>query len=410
MTLPSSGQGSPAVGVKLALWIVCLLVAFWFLTSIVHTLVLFGAALGMSLALAPLVRRATGWRVPGLQRHLSWGAAVGVVYLLVTFVFVVSLVAAVPVVVEQARSIATDIPNEMPRLQAVADDYQTRFARSKLPPRLKQNLESYMHQGIDKLGAGLERAFELTASGLVIAFSWVVIFLGAYLISIFLMLDWPGLTERFFKAIPEPYRTDVRLLIAEMNHIFGGFVRGMGVLALTVGAVNFILLNVLGMLAAAGVTGLQPFQYSLLVSVLSAVGYLVPMLGVAVTSLVAGLLAWFQYPDLTYVLVVVLILFVGSNAVDRIVGPKVMSKAMGVSPLFVMFAAFAGAELCGFWGMILGVPAAAMLKALWIYLYQRILTAEVLPAIERPEAGGTPVAEPPPSLPEAQPVSETVPH
>jgi len=64
------------------------------------------------------------------------------------------------------------------------------------------------------------------------------------------------------------------------------------------------------------------------------------------------------------------------TAVDRVVGPRVMSKAMGVSPLFVMFAAFAGAELMGFWGMILGVPVAAAMKVLFRYVRRRFLVPQ----------------------------------
>jgi predicted PurR-regulated permease PerM len=47
--------------------------------------------------------------------------------------------------------------------------------------------------------------------------------------------------------------------------------------------------------------------------------------------------------------------------------PKIMGTSIGVSPIGVMFAVFAGGELFGFPGLILGIPAAALIKILWRY-------------------------------------------
>ena len=65
--------------------------------------------------------------------------------------------------------------------------------------------------------------------------------------------------------------------------------------------------------------------------------------------------------------------------VDRIVLPKLMSDAIGVSPLFVIFAAAAGGEfLGGVWGMLLGIPLAAMTKALFEWIHDRFMVDPAL--------------------------------
>ncbi|GAC1447127.1 MAG: hypothetical protein PVSMB8_05420 [Vulcanimicrobiaceae bacterium] len=45
--------------------------------------------------------------------------------------------------------------------------------------------------------------------------------------------------------------------------------------------------------------------------------------------------------------------------------PKIMSESVGVSPIVVMFAVFAGGELFGLPGLLLGIPAAALAKVAW---------------------------------------------
>jgi predicted PurR-regulated permease PerM len=52
---------------------------------------------------------------------------------------------------------------------------------------------------------------------------------------------------------------------------------------------------------------------------------------------------------------------------DSVLVPKIMADAVGVSPIGVMFAVFAGGELFGLWGLILGIPAAALVRVLFTY-------------------------------------------
>jgi predicted PurR-regulated permease PerM len=52
---------------------------------------------------------------------------------------------------------------------------------------------------------------------------------------------------------------------------------------------------------------------------------------------------------------------------DNVLVPKIMGGTVGVSPITVMFAVFAGGELFGLPGLILGIPAAAIAKLVWRY-------------------------------------------
>jgi predicted PurR-regulated permease PerM len=63
-------------------------------------------------------------------------------------------------------------------------------------------------------------------------------------------------------------------------------------------------------------------------------------------------------------------IFVVSRVADNILVPRIMARSVGVSPIAVMFAVFAGGELFGLPGLILGIPAAALLKVLFGYFVQ----------------------------------------
>jgi len=49
---------------------------------------------------------------------------------------------------------------------------------------------------------------------------------------------------------------------------------------------------------------------------------------------------------------------------------------VGVSPIASLFAVFAGGELLGIPGLILGIPAAALIKILWRYFVAPWISAQ----------------------------------
>ena len=67
------------------------------------------------------------------------------------------------------------------------------------------------------------------------------------------------------------------------------------------------------------------------------------------------------------VVYVTVAIFVIARIADSVLVPKIMADAVGVSPIGVMFAVFAGGELFGLWGLILGIPAAALVRVLFTY-------------------------------------------
>jgi hypothetical protein len=58
--------------------------------------------------------------------------------------------------------------------------------------------------------------------------------------------------------------------------------------------------------------------------------------------------------------------------VVNVVGPRVMSSAVGVHPLLVFVGILAGAKLAGVWGAVFGVPAVAVIAAMAVFYHAMI--------------------------------------
>ena len=69
--------------------------------------------------------------------------------------------------------------------------------------------------------------------------------------------------------------------------------------------------------------------------------------------------------------------------------PKLVGDRIGLHPVIVIFAIAAGGQLFGFFGILLALPAAAVLSVLVRFAYDRYL-AEHPPAPDDGSAGETP--------------------
>ena len=144
-----------------------------------------------------------------------------------------------------------------------------------------------------------------------------------------------------------------RNLSTEAVGVFGGYIAGQVIVSGITGLVIALLTGVVG------------FKFALLVGIISAIGYAIPIIGMLIAQVLALVLCAPQGPFM--VIYVQVVMFFIARISDNVLVPKIMGGSVGVSPIAVMFAVFAGGELFGLPGLILGIPAAAIAKLVWRY-------------------------------------------
>jgi predicted PurR-regulated permease PerM len=358
-------------------WVAIGVVGLLFVTRIHYTIVTFGLAAVASYMLYPCVNWLFTQSTAFTGRQLSWGMSVLVVYVTLPILLGVVLYFTVPAVSSQIQTIINNFPSQSHNLTEAVNYWTGRF-KYRIPPEIQQRVQTIVTGWGNRIQEFVLNFFGYVANGIISILTWGLVLLFALIISQFMLLHLPDMRRNFYEAVPDRFRDEVREVMHEVNFVFGGFIKGTFILAVTASTLVFVLLSGLSILAWIGVPGFVPFEYSLILAILTLVLYPIPILGLVGIALVGALAAWFQAGGghATYIVSVVSILVGSFTAVDRLVGPRVMSNAMGVSPLFVMFSAFAGAELIGFWGMVLGVPMAAALKVLFRYVRRRFLVPQ----------------------------------
>ena len=82
-------------------------------------------------------------------------------------------------------------------------------------------------------------------------------------------------------------------------------------------------------------------------------------------------LAFLQFDDLIRVAAVALVFVIGQVLEGNFLSPKLVGERVGLHPVWVIFGAFAGAALFGMVGVLLAVPATAVIGVLVRFAIER---------------------------------------
>ena len=83
------------------------------------------------------------------------------------------------------------------------------------------------------------------------------------------------------------------------------------------------------------------------------------------------------WPDFPWILVVAAVFFSGQFLEGNILQPKLVGQSVGLHPVWLMFALFAFGALFGFVGLLIAVPAAAVVGVLVRFALARYLDSDI---------------------------------
>ena len=113
--------------------------------------------------------------------------------------------------------------------------------------------------------------------------------------------------------------------------------------------------------AALSIAGLR---FGLLVGIAAGLLSFIPFVGAVLGFVAAVGLALFQYDTALPVIIVAAIFMAGQLIEGALLQPKLVGDSVGLHPVWIIFAVFAGGALLGFLGVLLAVPIAAIIGEL----------------------------------------------
>lgn len=177
------------------------------------------------------------------------------------------------------------------------------------------------------------------------------------IIAFYFLLDWQRMLDSLRRLIPRPYEQSTLAVVQECHSVLGAFVKG-----------QFLVMILLGVVYATGLQ-LIGLEVGLIIGMIAGLASIIPYLGFAV-GIVAAIIATFLQFGIDWMqLVLVLVVFMIGQAVEGyILQPFLLGDKIGLSPVAVVFAVLAGAQLAGFMGMLIALPVAAVIVVLLRHL------------------------------------------
>lgn len=314
--------------------------------------------------------------------HISSLSAV--VLLLVIIVFLVATL--IPQIVSSATTFASNI-----------NDY---IASAKVFIADALSHVDFIEVDVDKVIGSSDEIFkaivnwvtnngDLFANFLKEASSQLVNFIIAVAMSVYALLDRRNLKRGLLKlervVLGKAKTERVNTILNRGDTLMMVFLSSNLLDALLIGAANFVFLSIF------------KAPYVLLLSVFLGAFNFIPTFGPIISGVIASVVMLMVKPDL---LIGFIIFTVVLQQIDgNVIKPLLFGDSTGLSPFWVLVSIVVGGRVFGVAGMLLGVPAFALLSSLYSEIVDKY-DKRSEPAPAEAAAGDTPATEAPPTPPE----------
>jgi len=200
----------------------------------------------------------------------------------------------------------------------------------------------------------------LSKSGGALAAAVISLFLIP-IITFYLLRDWDFIISRLGALVPSRQRDTVFALARETDDVLGAFLRGQLLVMLSLGVIYTVGLSLVGI------------EFAIAIGVVAGLVSFVPYLGFVFGMLLAGLTVAMEPEPLWRLLGVVATFATGQFIEGSFLTPKLVGDRIGLHPVIVIFSVAAGGQLFGFFGILLALPAAAVLSVLVRFAYRNYL-------------------------------------
>jgi len=288
------------------------------------------------------------------SRGLGRLLAILAVYAVFGAVVALVVVFLVPNLLAELNRFAESVPELIRRVEAFGERLERSFTRTPLP----DSVRAVVNDTIRDLEQTLLNLARAAVQGTVSLFSGLLSLILAPILAFYLLRDLPAFKDKLTALVPKESRAEVLAVAVEVDRALAGFIRGQLILALVVGVLTALGLQLLGV------------RFALILGMVAGFFNIIPYFGPIVGAIPAVALALLKDPLLA--LWVVLMFFGIQQLENLVLSPKILGERVGLHPLAVIFSVLAGAQLGGVVGMFLAVPVMAVARVLIWYLIRKV--------------------------------------
>lgn len=179
---------------------------------------------------------------------------------------------------------------------------------------------------------------------------WVTTVLLIPIVLFYLLVDWHALLARLLSVVPRRWRGRTSTLAAEVDGLLAQYLRGQLLVMLVLASYYSVALALCG------------FDVALPVGILTGLLVCIPYVGFGIGLVLALIGAVLQFDGWQGLIAVAFVYGFGQVLEGFFLTPRLVGERIGLHPLVVIFALLAFGQLFGFVGVLLALPASAVLS------------------------------------------------
>ena len=318
-----------------------IVLALWLLGPVLTPFVV---AAVLAYALTPLVNKLDRMGKGRLPRVV----AVILVELLFILVALSLVLLIIPIVAKEIPLIREQIPLLADRITTGLTPWLAQYGI-----HVSLDVGSLKTLALKYLNANYEDMFGSLLSSIQLGGSVALAVIGnAVLIPValfYLLMDWDKFVARILELVPPPMRSSFDSFTDEADSVLGQYLRG-----------QFLVMLVMAVFYAIGLA-LFGLDLALPIGIFTGLAMFIPYLGFGIGLILAVLAGLLQFASIKAIVMVAVVYGIGQVIESLYFTPRLVGERIGLHPLAVIFALLAFGQVFGFVGVLIALPASAVL-------------------------------------------------
>lgn len=314
------------------------LFGLWLLYIIRDIVFLFVLVVAVVVALSPIVRI---W-----EKYMPRALAILTLYLLIFFgvVFIFALV--LPPFVEQASEFLAYLETKL------ADDPNVQTFLRDARDNLNLILHGQSSEGLSQLLSQFRGSFGAVYNTTLGLIGGVVAAITVLITSFYLLQEEKNFQQFLATFLPQNRQQQVARITDRISTKMGSWLRGQLLLMVLIGVITGVALWILGV------------PYPLVLGMFAGLMEAVPFVGPFIGAVPGVILAFSTLGPIKGFIAIGIYLLI-QQVENQFLVPKIMGRALGLSPVIIIFSLLVGAKLLGLIGVFIAIPVAAALSVIY---------------------------------------------
>lgn len=306
---------------------IAIVLGLWLAYYILDVLILLFVVLLLAMALEPTVTKLTSWGVPKVLSII-------IVFVVLGGIFGLAVYIVIPSLVTQITELAQNAPNYIDKVSNFSASYSA----------------SATQQVLNSISGSLGKLTEGFWGAIIALFGGVISVLTVIVLTFYILLEEKNLKRGLINLMPAKNRARVADMGQRIALKMGLWIRGEVSLMVIVGLVTTLAMQIMGV------------PYALSLGVVAGILEIVPVMGPIISGLIAVVIAIAAGMAIWKIVVIVAIYIIIQQLESQILVPKIMQRAIGVSPIVVIIAILIGGKLLGAGGAVIAIPIIGILS------------------------------------------------